>query len=499
MKRLLIVPIMGLLVVTACEHADPTSGASDAALAPDQAMFSKGSGGLLDLEPEPETTGNHVVVFNQQRIPQGFAADVARLGGVVESLMDPLGAAVISGVEEDALAVLASRNDVGDLFPDFLIPLGLPDGLEVAQADLQAEVANENPAGAFFFARQWHLRAISAPEAWSQGYIGTPDVTVAILDTGIGYTHPDVDGLVDLSRSISFVPSDDALVELFFPGAHPVADLHWHGTHVAATVSSNAFAAAGVTSRTTLIGVKVCNVNGSCPTSGVLAGIMYAADVGADVMNLSLGGLFLKRSSPGFVSVIERAVNYANRQGSVIVVAAGNALADLDRNIVPLPTNVPVADRTPTHLPSLYASYCNSAQTLCISATGPTGAAGVNGPWTNIDAPSWFTNFGRSAIDVAAPGGNTGGSVWAACSTFSLVVGGGVCQTGTFVVGAGGTSMASPHAAGVAALLVQGIGPNQPGLVGQRLRQAADQVDGGGNSPFYGGGRINAARAVGAQ
>jgi len=231
--------------------------------------------------------------------------------------------------------------------------------------------------------------------------------------------------------------------------------------------------------------VKVCNVNGSCPTSGVLAGIVYAADVGADVINLSLGGLFLKSLNPGFVSTINRAITHANREGSVVVVAAGNNNVDLDRNIF-----------NGVHYPDLYASYCDGPTTVCVSATGPV-AGGTTGPWIGVDEKAGYSNFGRSAIDVAAPGGTGGGAVWAACSTFSLQIP--VCRTGNFIVGLGGTSMASPHAAGVAALIVEQVGSNRPGQVRQRLHQTADNVGGGGNHPYFGKGRINAFNAVSGQ
>lgn len=439
-----------------------------------------------------EATGQSLVIYQGQRLPNRYDDVIARQGGTIVAAYDEIGVAVVDGLTPKAAAALAARGDVQTVTPDYLIPLELPDDIAV-EAAFEIGIMNDNPETAFFFPRQWHLRAIAADQAWAAGFTGSADVTVAILDTGLGYTHPDIAGLVDLSRSISFVPSDDVLVQAFFPGAHPVADLHWHGTHVGATVSSNALAAAGVTSKTTLIGVKVCNVNGSCATSGVLAGIMYAADQGAHILNLSLGGLFLKSANPGFVSVINRAYNYANRRGAVVVTSAGNATADLDRNIVPLPTNIPLAQRTPTHLPSLFASYCNAPHTVCVSATGPT-SGGTIGPWLNVDNFTTYTNFGRSAIDVAAPGGTGGGFVWAACSRFSLQIP--VCQTGTFVLGSTGTSMASPHAAGVAALIAAD-GARNPAQIRNRLHQTADDLGDPGTDPYYGKGRVNAASAVG--
>src|SRR5690606_15946941 len=93
----------------------------------------------------------------------------------------------------------------------------------------------DEPAAADFYPRQWHLKTIQAEDAWDAGHLGSPDVTVAILDTGIDYRHADLAGLVDLDRSVSFATADDPYVRFYFPGAHLVADIGYHGTHVAAT------------------------------------------------------------------------------------------------------------------------------------------------------------------------------------------------------------------------------------------------------------------------
>jgi subtilisin family serine protease len=355
----------------------------------------------------------------------------------------------------------------------------------VADSDVSAH-SPTNPATASFFPRQWHLRAIGADRAWAAGHLGSPNVTVAILDTGIDYSHRDLDGRVDLDRSKSFVPSDDALVATRFPGKHPVTDLQYHGTHVAATVSSNARAAAGVTSKVTLIGVKVLGRTGSGPLSGVLAGLIHAADHGADVINLSLGSDFEKDGRGQLVALLNRAVTYAHRQGATVVVSAGNEAVDLD------------------HDGNGYNIFCSSPTVTCVAATGPTGPtgpSGINGPFVDIDTPAPYSNYGRSAISVAAPGGYgspPGGpqrpSVWAACSRTSLVLP--VCQTGTFVVGLSGTSMAAPHSSGLAALLVEKHGRN-PGRIHSALHQSADDLGQRGTDPAYGKGRINVARALG--
>ena len=285
-----------------------------------------------------------------------------------------------------------------------------------------------------------------------------------------------------LWSSVSFLPSEDALVQSLFPGANAIADLYFHGTHVAATVSSKAVAAAGVTSKVTLVGIKVCNSSGSCPTSAVLGGILYAADAGLDVANMSLGGAFARRDAsgaggagPSFIAIINRVFNYAYDKGTLMVVSAGNAAEDMSHN------------------GNAFDAYCDAPHVVCVSATGPTAQAGTNGPWTNVDALAYYSNYGNS-ITLGAPGGNNATAVWAACSHFSQLLP--VCATGTFVVGAQGTSMAAPHVTGVAALIAGSVGHN-PQAIRQALEKSADDLGKPGSDAAYGSGRVNAAHAVG--
>jgi hypothetical protein len=464
-------------------------------------------------EANVNVDGQYLVLFKGNGIPANFQAQAEAAGGTVTFTHAATGFAIVGGLDAAGAASIGALSSVAQMEADAAFSIDAPRAAVEADAafsidapqaaDEAGEAAGSvvqsvaNPAAAILYAWQWNMRLIHADAAWAAGKLGSPAVTVAILDSGLDYNIPDLNGLVDLSRSTSFMASDNALRATYFPNRNPVTDFNGHGTNVASQVSSRAFAFAGVTSRTTLIGVKVLNRLGLGTVGGAMSGVLWAADHGANVANMSLGSGFSKVAAGPLTSFVNHAFNYANRKGMLIVVSAGNGARDLD------------------HDGNFYATYCNAVHVVCVSAVGPEA------PSANPDNVAYYTSFGRSAITVAAPGGNTDAAngypftlwpwgyddaskVWSYCPKNKLdgLTGTGVpllagCQFGNRLSAHMGTSQAAPHVAGLAALLMAEYGTENVAFIKNRITSSAIDLGQPGKDPFYGHGRIDVARALG--
>ncbi|HEX8362277.1 MAG TPA: hypothetical protein VF613_19320, partial [Longimicrobium sp.] len=207
----------------------------------------------------PAAPAAHLVVFrNERAIPDDFAAQVGALGGRVDAAYNGLGIAAVSGLSEQGVAALRGNAGVAFVEADANVAFDVgPRRAGPAEEMIpDAETAVEGRPGhhSVLYRWQWNMQAINARPAWEAGLLGSPEVTVAILDTGIDPTLLDSEELVDLERSRSFVPEDDAALARLYPGLHPISDLDGHGTNVALQVSSRGRHFAGVTSRSTLMG-----------------------------------------------------------------------------------------------------------------------------------------------------------------------------------------------------------------------------------------------------
>ncbi len=474
--------LAGSLVLGACSD-DATNPAAPAAAAPSVSQSA--------------AAGSSVVLFHGNAIPAGFAEQVQALGGTVAYAHAGVGFALVNGLGEEGAAQIRGLSSVAEVQADVELALDVP---HAEQGGMAAEapitiMSQANPATAARYAWQWNMRSIGADKAWAAGKLGSADVTVAILDSGIDYDALDLNGLVDLSRSRSFVASDNAITSALFPTRHEISDYNGHGTNVATQVSSKAVALAGVTSRTTLIGVKVLGANLRGSLANVLAGVTWAADQGANVANMSLGGVQPRAGTGSLTSLIQRTMAYANRKGMLVVVSAGNSSTDMD------------------HDGGFLNVYCGTAHVICVSAVGPST------PTTSPDEVSQYTNFGRSSIDVAAPGGNfradfapsawpwglgSTSNVWSLCTktllaidSFGNVLGLAGCQAGNRLFFQVGTSQAAPHVSGLAALLMAEHGTGNISQIKQMIMKSAVDLGQTGTDPYYGSGRIDVGAALG--
>jgi serine protease len=337
-----------------------------------------------------------------------------------------------------------------DLFTVFKMGKADDDVKKIMEAvkSVDGIVAVEQNAWAYAFAPpndpyypyQWHMNKIGMEEAWEIGAGNGP--VVAVIDTGIKRS------LEDLART-NFVGGWD-----FINDDNDPTDDNGHGSHVAGTIAqstNNRIGVAGVAYEATLMPVKVLNANGSGPYSTIAFGIMWAVDNGADVINLSLGGSV---NSP----TLEYVINYAWNNGVVVVCAAGN-------------NNVST--------PFYPAAYANS---ISVVATD------------YADARAPYSNYG-STVDIAAPGGNLN------VDLNGDGYGDGVLQQ-TCINGSDGyyfmqgTSMASPHVAGVAAMMKSVNSSLTNAQIKSQLYSTATDIGAPGFDNQFGHGLLNAFEAA---
>lgn len=335
--------------------------------------------------------------------------------------LDALNAVVLtvrSGREQVALDRLRTDPAVIDAERD---PIDHGEAIATCTPSLTCPIPDDP-----LFASQWGLSAIEAPQAWAITQ-GSPNVTVAVVDSGIDISHPDLSGKIIGSATLT-------------ANAGNVYDRAGHGTHVAgiiAAIPNNGVGVAGDGYNTTLLNLKA-SADSSSATSpsfsceAIAQSIVYAVDHSAQVVNLSLG-------SPTPCDLMASAVAYAWNHDVLIIAAAGNEN-----------TSAPVY---PAAFPDVIA----------VAATDQN------------DQRASFSNYGASWVDIAAPGAD----ILSTVPTYSNPTG----QTSYAYMS--GTSMAAPFVAGAAALIWPTISPTvTPGAVNRavaaRLCATANPIAGTG-------------------
>lgn len=297
-----------------------------------------------------------------------------------------------------------------------------------------------------YYGFQWHLEQIGMPAAWTMGR--GDGAVVAVIDTGVAYRDeggfaqaPDL-GQTRFVEGYDFVRND----------AHP-DDEHGHGTHVSGTVAqstNNGVGVAGVAPQAAIMPLKVLDRNGTGGWGAIAAAIRYAADNGAHVINMSLGGGFPSRA-------VQRAIDHAHEKGVLVIAAAGNS----GRSRVEYPARH-------DHVVAIGAVRFDRDLTF-------------------------YSNYGKG-LDLVAPGGDL------RVDQNDDGMPDGVLQN-TLVNGDPqrfdylawqGTSMAAPHAAGVGALL-HAAGVHDPDQIETMLKRSADDL---GNARRFGAGLVRADHAL---
>jgi thermitase len=367
--------------------------------------------GALALPGTAAAADRLIVGFDSSSTVASQVADLRAAGAAVTA--DQVRAHDIPAI--DGATVVLPEGDGPDVRAELLDD----SSVEYVEVDHLAHAA-WNP-GDPRLGGQWGLSKIGAYGAWDT--VTGAGVKVAVVDTGVSYNHPDLIGKVD--KGWDFVDSD----------ADPM-DVQGHGTHVAgiaAGTAGNNVGGSGVAPSSRILAVRVLGADGSGYYSWIANGITYAADHGAKVINLSLGG---DQGS----AALENAVNYATAKGAIVTCASGND------------------GRGSLGYPARYAN--------CLSV----------GATTQSDARSSFSDWGPG-LDVVAPGSDI----------LSSVISGGYEAWS-------GTSMATPMASGVAALLYsQGLSRAQ---VMSSLTRGARDLGATGYDKTYGYGRVDAAHAV---
>jgi lantibiotic leader peptide-processing serine protease len=419
------------------------------------------------------TAHTYIVLYNTQSVSTDAANVIAKAGGVLVANYNAIGV-VIARSDNDAFRDNLMRNSaIQGVAATEKFATQLPDEGVNDSADALVTPSTPAPGSDPLSPLQWDMDQIHAPEARAING-GSSSVLVGDIDTGLDYTHPDLAANVDDAASCNCVSGVPV------PGKVAANDDNGHGTHTAGTIAAalNGIGIVGVAPNVKIAGIKTGNADGFFFPEAVVCAFMWAATHNVNVTNNSYFAdpwLFNCRNDAeqrAIWNAERRAISYAISKGVVVVAAEGNQADDLAH---------PTQDATsPDDTTPVLRTIHNDCAVVPVEVPGVIGVT-ANG---NLQLKSFYSSYGLGTADVIAPGGDSilqrtaaapNGrvlSTWPAAFFCSRKV----VDNGATYCYLQGTSMASPHAAGVAALIAS-RGITNPGAVAAKLQSTADPID----------------------
>ncbi len=468
-----------------------------------------GLGGLVPATAGATGSATTYLVLTPEGSTAKAEARVVAAGGSVVASYRQIGV-LVARSNSAGFATSVAGSGVQAVAPTTGLGTALDDDATIATVSSTTQDATGNPAGEPLWSLQWDMPQIDLAQAHAIT-TGSPDVVVGVLDSGISSTHPDLATQIDQTRSASCLGGvPDTSVAAWNPTTSD------HGTHVAGTIAAalNGVGVTGVAPGVKVASVKVVDDAGFIYPEAAICGYLWAADHGLRITNNSY---FIDpwefncrndaRQRPIWQAV-QRALRYSQSKGVLTVASAGNSNVDLQHKFIdatsPDDGSLPLETRE-----------INGA-CLDLPAEAP-GVVTVSAVGTQR-LKSYYSSYGTGVVDVTAPGGDTR-QPNPAVSTIANAILSTTYNTVTGTNGWGykqGTSMASPHAAGVAALILSqhpGMSPGAlaaalqntsvplacpPGVYDPRpgLDQYKATCTGGARNGFYGAGEVNALNAV---
>jgi subtilisin family serine protease len=457
----------------------------------------------------------YIVLYRDGASSTDAAATVSSAGGTLVANYSQIGVVIARSSAPDFAAAVQQNGNVAGA--------ARTDGFGTKVSDVMAstgpvEAPIPAPGSDNLSSLQWDMNQINAPQARAING-GSPGVVVGDIDSGLDFTHPDLAPNVDFADSVSCLSGA--------PDTDPAAwmDDNGHGTHTAGTIAAakNGIGIVGVAPNVKLAGIKASTADGFFFPEAVVCAFVWAGTHHINITNNSYFAdpwLFNCRNDPGQRAIWaaeRRAIRFAQSQGTLVVAAEGNQADDLSH---------PTEDATsPDDTTPVTREITNACAVVPVEVPGVVGVTATG----NLREKSFYSSYGISTADVAAPGGDsilqltTAAPNGRVLSTYpsSLI---NKCARKVFDGTATycylqGTSMASPHAAGVAALLESATGKTG-GALAAALQQMTNPiacpsdtsayaffpaVDGGapqtcqggvGQNSWYGSGEVDALKAV---